>query len=64
MRCYSLLAPFRNFTGVIFLHFDFDDYQGFLTKFLLDFYYTDLRGKTLKTGYISLYTKLFKVNDV
>jgi hypothetical protein len=29
VRCYSLLAPFRNFAGTKFLLFDFDGYREF-----------------------------------
>jgi len=35
-----LITPFGNFAGTKFLLFHFDGYHGFLTNFLLNFYYT------------------------
>jgi hypothetical protein len=37
---FDLHALFENFTWMKFMFFDFDGYHGFLTKILLNFYYT------------------------
>ena len=39
---FDLHAPFEKFTGIKIFFFDFDGYHEFLTKILLDYYYTDL----------------------